>query len=282
VKACHLEDLLNAESRLELKIASRLNNNVLAPKGRSSSMKVGNSRAVLNRTATGLRVLAFTTQDSCYITTSWFVNHINRWFDLMSSGSHNVALSKRDEKQYQEALQPLRKTIHLFANMKVGHNGHFKPVQKGVIMATLSILHVQDVLLNQRVFRFVLTGRFTQDFLENLFSSIRARQSTPHALMFKNFLKVVTIAQYSRVCKGSSYILNEGRFLLDFPDYVKKREAEGEKTAAQVQEMARSIPRATARDIDQLSLWERYVIYDLAGAVLAGVRKIMIGTSEPK
>ena len=275
VQACHFCNLLNAESKFEL-VAPRLNENSLVPKGRFTSMKVGTARSVLNRrTATGLQLLALHTQDPSYITAAWFVNHVNKWFELMTSRCHKVALSKRNAEQYEEALDHLRKTIRLFRNMKIGASGHWKPCQTGVIVATESILHLQDLLLNQRGFRFVLTSRFTQDFLENLFSSIRARQKVPNALTFKNILKVVTIAQYCRRCPGSSYDLDESDFLLDLPEYARKREAEKQAAAAEVSDTSLAITRAYTSDIQQLPIWERYVMYDLAGAVLASVKKLM-------
>ena len=191
VYARHLHDLINAEGKFQLKVAPRLTEESLQPKGRFAPMKVGVSRSFINRrTGTGLQLLALDKQDPPYITTAWFVNHVNRWFDLMTSRLRAVALSRSNENAYKNAISHLEKNIRVFTGMKVGEPPQWKPVQTGVIMATNSILHIQDVLLNKRLdnkFSFLLTSRFSQDFLENLFSSVRARQVYRTRLPLKTF-----------------------------------------------------------------------------------------------
>jgi len=60
--------------------------------------------------------------------------------------------------------------------------------------------------------------------LENLFSCIRFRQSTPHALAFKQNLKVIPLAQFCRASPKSSYEQDDGE-LIDLLTLSKERAA---------------------------------------------------------
>jgi len=149
----------------------------------------------------------------------------------------------------------------------------WKPVQTGVIMATSSILYLQNYLLNSRGYRFVLRSRFSQDFLENLFSSVRARQAVPHALAFKNTLKVVTIAQYCRDAPGSSYDHDDCEYLLDFLSFTKGK-TEERNGKGPGEDSCIEIPRASNVDIERFPLKDKLVIYDFSGAVMASAKKV--------
>lgn len=78
------------------------------------------------------------------------------------------------------------------------------------------MLYLQDLFLNKKNFRFLLTSRFTQDCLENLFSCMRSIQSIPNALQFKNNLKLICVAQYLKHVSNSSYDQDDREFLGDF------------------------------------------------------------------
>lgn len=57
--------------------------------------------------------------------------------------------------------------------MKIG-KGDWKPCQTGVILTTTSVLSLAEELLDAG-HTYLLTGRLTQDCLENLFSVVRLR-----------------------------------------------------------------------------------------------------------
>ena len=59
-----------------------------------------------------------------------------------------------------------------------------------------------------------------QDLVENSFSLIRYRQVIPTALQFSYNLKLICIAQYIKVLKGSKEI-NDGEFVPGFLDLLK-------------------------------------------------------------
>lgn len=64
----------------------------------------------------------------------------------------------------------LKLIIKIFSEMHVRTDNRWKPAQCGVLISTNAILGLQHYFLNERGYEFLFTGRFTQDFLENLFS----------------------------------------------------------------------------------------------------------------
>lgn len=72
----------------------------------------------------------------------------------------------------------------------------WKPFQKDIIISTMSIIQISTYLINEQAYKFVFGGRFTQDYIENLFSILRMKHSILNALQFKNDLKLATISQY--------------------------------------------------------------------------------------
>lgn len=82
----------------------------------------------------------------------------------------SISLGTKDLAKYKDTVSFLNEVIEIFTNLHVGNKGDFKPVQKGVIISTKSILELADYLFRERKFQFLLTGRLTQDCIENLFS----------------------------------------------------------------------------------------------------------------
>ncbi|CAL8237576.1 unnamed protein product [Boreogadus saida] len=58
-----------------------------------------------------------------YLTTSWFLEKMDHWFDLMSSRNVVCALSHFKMEEYEKAISFLRDSIHLFRGLKIGRQG---------------------------------------------------------------------------------------------------------------------------------------------------------------
>ncbi|KAE9533685.1 hypothetical protein AGLY_009034 [Aphis glycines] len=105
------------------------------------------------------------------------------------------------------------------AHLEVGHKISRKPSQSDSILSTTSILDLQNIYLNEKGFHFLLTSKFTQDCLENLFSVLRAKYIIPDALKFKNDLKLLSVSQYlkdvSRDNSSPNTTLKEVQLFLD-------------------------------------------------------------------
>ena len=65
-------------------------------------------------------------------------------------------------------------------------------------------------------FHTVLTAWLTQDCLENLFSSIRIRNATPTPLEFQRHLRTITVAQFLKRPRNTSYDFDDSIHLLDY------------------------------------------------------------------
>lgn len=116
----------------------------------------------------------------------WFIKTIAKWFTLMTSKHCSIALGKLYEENFIESMFFLHEFIEFFKNLTVGQKGQFKPMQKGIIITTTSILDVlTNYLLEEKTFQFVFTGRMTQGCVENLFSVMRIKNLIPNALQLK-------------------------------------------------------------------------------------------------
>ena len=70
---------------------------------------------------------------------------------------------------------------------------------------------------------YVLTARFNTDLVENLFSSVRAKQPIPSALQFKKNLKIITISKYMKSVNNSSYNQDDGFIIGDLFEKPKPK-----------------------------------------------------------
>lgn len=107
----------------------------------------------------------------------------------------------------------MQSIIELFREINIGEKKIFKPVQNGIIITTSAIIALTNYLITKRNYIFVLAARFTQAFLENLFSSIRVKHPTPNALQFKQNFKLLVISQYFKTLHGSNYDEDDGEII---------------------------------------------------------------------
>lgn len=150
-------------------------------------------------------------------------------------------------------------------------------------MATESIIELQQYFLNEKGYKFLLTGRFTQDCLENLFSLIRFKQPTPNPLLVKHNLKVISITQICSYSKITSYNndMEEDDFeqiKFDFFKSSKEMAAARQKVGevdAFMEGAAIYIPELQDNHMNLINSWEWPIIYDIAGAVVHSVKKTM-------
>ena len=153
--------------------------------------------------------------NSNYLTTAWFLELCDRWFNLMSSRHPVMALSKINMNSYENAILHLNSVISVFQYILFGKKGHWKPVQTCIILTTTSMLEVHRELLDNG-HTFVLTSRFTQDCLENLFGCVRLKNPVPSALEFKQALKSITVAQFLKRPSSGSYQDDDSSYLAEF------------------------------------------------------------------
>lgn len=218
VKASHIVDIIKYQEPLQFKLVPKLSEADLMP-SHFQKMKVRTSTNVISRpVSSALRFLSNELKITEYNTTAWFIDIIETWFTLMSSRHPSVALSLKNMQAYDEAISHLQKTMSIFQRMNVGSRNLWKPSQTGLLISTKSMLDIQEDCLKNKGYAFILTSRFTQDCLENLFSAVRARQVIPNAVQFKAHLKLITVGQYLKDVSKSSYDADDRQFLADFLD----------------------------------------------------------------
>lgn len=213
-----VQDLLEFQVNKDLKLAPKLTQATLAP-SHFDKMKVSHALNFFsNSVASALRYLVECEGRNAHIlTTAWFLDLCNRWFNLMSSRHPVMALSKLNPDQYHQAVTFLAEIIRVFKGIKIGTKGAWKPVQTGVILSTQSILDIQEEVLAKDQ-KFLLTSRFTQDCLENLFSIVRHNNPVPSPVEFKYALKIITISQFLKATHAGNYQEDDNEFLAEFAD----------------------------------------------------------------
>ena len=137
-------------------------------------MRVNPARSVLSReTASAIRYCVeyypeiFNDDD---LTTAFFLEATADWFNICNNRSFKLAFSKKKPEVHKEYVDWLKWYMEFYCSMKLSEKqgASLKPTQKGLIMATSSILILQESLLDSG-FEFVLSARFTNDCIENFF-----------------------------------------------------------------------------------------------------------------
>lgn len=249
---------LHGEFR-DLKLAPKLSSDDLKS-GHFAKMKVSSAMHVFsNSVASAIKFMVeekLVPENSVResLDTAWFIGRMNHWFDLMSSRQPAMALSKKHVERYDEEIRFLNEIVATFARLEIG-NGSWKPIQTGIILSTKSVIQLSDEL-SAHGLDFLLTSRMTQDCLENLFSTVRLKTAVPSAIEFRNSLKIITVAQFLKTAKNSSYFVDESTYL---GNYLEKVESE----PADV--MCEEIVVSNADNLEDLDSADSNVVYYLAG-----------------
>ncbi len=208
--------LYEAEASVDIgiKMAPKLTAKVIQP-GNFVKMNVGKAMIFFSKPVeAGIRTMvADEGWDKIYLTSCWFFSIIRQWFSLMNSRHFTLAISKANVDEYNKTIELLKLVIEIFQNSKMGP---WKPIQTAVILSTLSVLKLQEVVLNDGGDKFLLTSRLSQDCLENLFSSVRIKTPIPSALEFKRNLRIICVSQYLKVPENCNYDVDESIFLAEF------------------------------------------------------------------
>ncbi|XP_034048143.1 uncharacterized protein LOC117529457 isoform X2 [Thalassophryne amazonica] len=258
-----LKDLVDFQDDLDLKLAPKLTKAALTPT-HFDKMKIGNATRVLSRDiSSALRYLVEREErDESYLTTAWFIELMDKWFQLMTSRHPVLALSRLNEEKYQEAVTCLQTVICLFNGARIG-NGDWKPLQTGVVLSTISVLELAEELLDAG-YKFLLTSRLTQDCLENIFSVVGLRKPVPSPLEFKHALKLISSAQFLSQMRTGSSQQDDGEFLADFLDQHSRVPCELNTESIRFLVDQEGVP--------ELGQAERDSLYNLTGYCVSNVR----------
>lgn len=211
VSISHVRSLLELQDSSELKIAPSLRQQHVQPK-QFEKMKVSFAAQLFSHSVSS--ALQFCVSANLLpvgaSTTAWFFEIINQWFDAANARAKMQALHPNSGNK----ISVLQLMLSLAPNLSF-RSRHttscerkttWKPIQTGLLMATKSLLDMHTELVKTGYFRYLLTSRLTQDALENLFSQIRGRgDSHPTPVKFRHNLRLITISQFTKTPKNSSY-----------------------------------------------------------------------------
>lgn len=156
--------------------------------------------------------------------TAWFLEKMHDWFEIMNSRHRKMSITKSNKVQKFDFL---KKIINLFQDLKIGaEKSYWKPLNKGVILSTTNVINIADYLIEKENYDYVLTSRLTQDALENVNSQIRMRDRRPSALECLRNIKLISICQYMKGVRSSSYCADNNQFLVDYCAKMEKRKAQ--------------------------------------------------------
>jgi len=219
-----IKELVTFQVNDDLKLTPNLDMEMVSNTAHFDKMKVGKALNFFSKSVSaGLHYLVENEGfDNALLTTAWFLDFMNTWFDLMSSRHPATALSKANTCAYEKAIRHLEETLVVFGGIECGKS--WKPWQSGVILSTSSVLDIQRELL-ARGHHFVLTSRLTQDCLENLFGCVRFKNPVPNVLEFRQALKLITVAQFLKCPASGNYLEDDRSFLADFLDTPKEKPA---------------------------------------------------------
>lgn len=272
VELSHLKDLSSFQKDLDFKLVKSLSDGVF-DSNHFSKMKVSTAKQFLSRDmSAALQFMAEVTEREEMMSSSVFVNYVAKWFTIMTSRYSGVALgftpgNEFSKQKFAETVAFLEEVIDLFQNMRVGDEGVFKPVQRGVLIATRTYIELSMYLINQKGYRFVLGARLTTDCVENIYSALRVKHPILTALQMMQDLRAVAISKYMKSVKTSSYDA-DGREYLSIDLSKWKKSVESKKQQVDFS----SIPDLSMNPFYFHEI-ELYVSYQIAGYIISRVAK---------
>lgn len=146
VEQQHLENLLQFQEEKELKLAPKLRDYILNPKG-FEKMKVGVATSLFNAdTVHALQFLAVEHSCAEYNTTAWFINMVSQWWIIMTSRHPFTGINSCNN-----TIKFLKEFLEIIRNVKIGKM--WKPVQTGMIMSTTSVIQLSTYLIIEKDFQ---------------------------------------------------------------------------------------------------------------------------------
>ncbi|XP_011859791.1 PREDICTED: uncharacterized protein LOC105557210, partial [Vollenhovia emeryi] len=218
-----IRDVYQFDQKDTLKLCPRLHEKAINP-SHFDKMNVALSVGLLNNNVAAAILYHIDRKNIDYKhkSTAWFLSTIHKWFTIMTSRYEKLALSHNNEKIYIETIMFLKEFIEIVSGITIG-NGTWKPFQSGLILCTQTVLDIQGEYLDKQNFKYLLVGRFTQDALENLFSTIRGRNSVPDAREFKQALRLISLSQF-QTTKNSNYSTVDADYLIQYCKEIKQLE----------------------------------------------------------
>ena len=96
------------------------------------------------------------------------IYQVAHWFDIMRCLYFKLAFSLKKPDEYRKQCQFLENFADFFCSIKINEGSDALPdVQKGVLMTTQSVLHLQEDLIQKEGIEFFMAGRTSGDPVES-------------------------------------------------------------------------------------------------------------------
>jgi len=210
----HVRGLLKIQDDKQLKLVPHLTAAHVSP-GQYQKMRVNMAVIVLSHTtASALQFcVAVNLIPKEAETTAWFLDCFNKWFDVMNARTIKASLFLTSEQK----LNSLRLLLDVIRNVWFMLRDSWKPIQTVIELSTTTVLDLYNDLVCQGGYKFLVTGRLTQDCVENLFSCMRGKgDSHPTPVHFCQNLKIVSLSQYMKITPSSSYDVDNSIYFWTF------------------------------------------------------------------
>lgn len=224
----YVSQLMDAQNSRELRLAYKLKLSHTMPT-QYEKMRVcyaaqffSRSTAAAIQTCVNLDILPVEA-----LTTAWFLNFVNDWFDAINSRHKAAALFHGKETAGTEVLTEMLEVIR---GLSFDGKQTWKPIQAGIQLSTTVALQLSEQMMSCHNLQYFLTGRLSQDPVENLFSQARGQGVMhPSCSVFRQALRLITVAQYLHVNKESSYEEDGCTYLVDYLKHsANKRDVDEE------------------------------------------------------
>lgn len=228
----YIEQLISIQERnSSLRLASKLDSKLLKLSNFEKMNVAFAARIFSHRTAAALEFLI----EKKYISedaraTVWFIKLISKWFNLMNSRDETDGIKSHNLTNVTEYLKTV---LHVMQYIAIGDA--WKPVQTGMKMSTQNVICLSHDLLSSG-YQYVLTSRFNQDALENLFSTVRRHGNiNPTVLQLKRCLRLITVCQFVDSSKSKqNYDRDNAEHYISFFNKKRNRKRKIDEDSDQV------------------------------------------------
>lgn len=225
VTGVYVGQLLYAQHSRELRVAHKLKMCHIMPT-QYQKMRVCLAAQFFSRSTAAAIATAVKSDllPSEALTTAWFLDFVNRWFDAMNARHKEAALFANKGAMDSTKENILHEMLVVIKDLKFSGKNTWKPIQTGIQLSTTVALQLSKKVMTEYQLQYFLTGRLSQDPVENLFSQARGQGVMhPSCKVFRQALRLVTIAQYLQVSKGSAYEEDGCAYLVNYlKDKCKK------------------------------------------------------------
>ena len=274
VKWSHIVQMYEFDRKNKLKIASHIKRKYLKV-GHFNKMKVAPAIAVLSK-RTGKCLRWFNEHypkefGPEVLATAEFCEQVGGWNDIVNNHKIKMAFHANRPEKNAESVAFLNQFQEFYCKLKLHPNqteNELKPSQKGVIMINASVKWLKEELLEKEGYKYFLTGKVSNDYIEGFHGDERSIQKNPTAKQFQDNAKLISVSHYMGHVENANSDTNvEASFMTSIRE-LREMHKQEEKAATKDLEIDMSFVRA-----NKLNLAEEAALSFLNGYFL---RKIIL------